>query len=326
VDSKGIWGRVLPILCDPATGKTIEFSDQELRSSTSAYPMVRGVPRFVSDDRYSRSFSFQWNAHSLTQLDSFRGGRGSEDEFVAKTGCTPSELKGKLVLDAGVGAGRYSEIVSRWGADVVGVDLSYAVEAAYANLQDRPNVWIAQADIAQLPFRPASFDVIFSIGVLHHTPNTRDYFLKLVPLLKPGGLIAVWVYPKEGIYPVRQRWVKYVNKIPPKMYYEWCRWFVPWVHSHGDGPWIKALHRIFPYASEGFGLEYDILDTFDGFSPRYHWIHSPEEVVHWFEEAGLDDIVIPSRWSTCVRGRKADKGLVKSNCCSTGLRSGSVRA
>jgi hypothetical protein len=51
-------------------------------------------------------------------------------------------------------------------------------------------------------------------------------------------------------------------------------------------------------------VEYDILDTFDGFSPRYHWIHSPDEVVTWFQEAGLEDIVVPSRWNTCVRGRK----------------------
>lgn len=299
-----MWRRLLPILCDPPTGEALDLCDHELRSRSASYPIIRDIPRFVSDDRYSQSFSFQWNAHALTQLDSFRGGRGSEDEFVAKTGFTPSELKGKLVLDAGVGAGRYSEIASRWEGDVVGIDLSYAVEAARANLKNYSNVWIAQADIGRMPFRPGSFDVIFSIGVLHHTPNTRDYFLKLVPLLKPGGVIAIWVYPNEGIYPLRQHWVRYVNKIPTKMYYDWCRWFIPWIHSHGNSPWAKALHGMFPYAAEGFGLEYDILDTFDGFSPRYHWIHSPEEVVKWFEDAGLVNIVQPSRWNTCVRGCK----------------------
>jgi SAM-dependent methyltransferase len=311
--SQPIWDRVLPVLCDPATGEALELRDGQLASPSASYPVIRGIPRFVADDRYSASFSFQWNIHAQTQLDSFRGGRGSEDEFVAKTGLTPSELAGKLVLDAGVGAGRYSEIVSRWGADVVGVDLSYAVEAARANLSDRPNVWIAQADIGQLPFRPAAFDAIFSIGVLHHTPNTRAYFLKLVPLLKPGGILAVWVYPKEGIYPLRRQWVKFVNKIPARMYYEWCRWFIPWVHSHRDDRWMKALHAIFPYASEGFGMEYDILDTFDGFSPRFHWIHSPEEVIAWFEQAGLENVVLPSRWNTCVRGRKPDGGLGRAH-------------
>ncbi|MGH8655604.1 MAG: class I SAM-dependent methyltransferase [Gammaproteobacteria bacterium] len=38
-----------------------------------------------------------------------------------------------------------------------------------------------------LPFAAKSFDVIFSIGVLHHTPDTKAYFQKLVPLLKAGG-------------------------------------------------------------------------------------------------------------------------------------------
>ena len=51
-----------------------------------------------------------------------------------KTGFTPDDLRGKLVLDAGVGAGRYADVISRWGTDVVGVDLSFAVEAAARNV------------------------------------------------------------------------------------------------------------------------------------------------------------------------------------------------
>ena len=299
---KTVLERVVPVMCDPATGERLEFVGDAFVAQGTKYPVVRGIPRFVGSDHYVRSFSFEWNTHSSTQLDCFRGDDSSERQFRQKTGFTPEELRGKLVLDAGVGAGRYTDVVSRWGADVVGVDLSYAVEASQRNFADRSNVFIAQADIGALPFRPCSFDAIFSIGVLHHTPDTRAYFLKLVSLLKPGGTIAIWVYPREGDYIVRNTWIRFVNKIPPYMFYEWCRWFVPWAQRRLTNPWVGIIRRVFPFSTQGLGLENDILDTFDGYSPTFHGIHSPEEVKGWFREAGLTDIRRPSNWNTCVRG------------------------
>lgn len=295
---------VLDILCDPVTRGELKFSPAHFSAGTRQYPIVRNIARFVSDDHYVGSFSFEWNTHKTTQLDNHRNDKSSEDQFRRKTGFSPEELNGKLLLDAGVGAGRFSEIASRWGANVVGVDLSYAVEAAYQNIGARPNVWIAQADIAALPFRHGSFDVIFSIGVLHHTPNTKEYFTKLVPFLKPGGTIVIWVYPDNEEYAIRKAWVPIVNKIPPKLFYEWCRWFVPWAQSPQRSAWAAAIRRVFPYSQEHLGMETDILDTFDGFSPRYHGIHSPESVEQWFEENGLVQVSRPSDWDTCVRGTK----------------------
>jgi len=292
----------MPILCDPATGGSLRYEEDRFVSGAAHFPIVRMVPRFVPGDEYVSSFSFEWNTHNNTQLDCFRGDRSSEDQFVKKTGFGPADLRGKLVLDAGVGAGRYADVVSRWGADVVGIDLSYAVEAACKNFLDRPNVWIAQADIGRLPFNAQSFDAIYSIGVLHHTPDTEAYFKKLVPLLKPGGTIAIWVYPKEGDYVTRSEWIRFVNKIPPRMFYTWCRWFVPWAQARLDRPLVGMARRLFPFSTQGLGLENDILDTFDGYSPKYHGIHSPEEVERWFYDMGLQQIRRPSDWNTCVRG------------------------
>lgn len=299
---KPIEARIADLLCDPRTKEALRQETGRFVSQAGEYPLVRGIPRFVSSDQYVRSFSFEWNMHDRTQLDMYRSDRPSEREFVAKTGFTREYLEGKLVLDAGVGAGRYADVASRWGADVVGVDLSYAVEAAQRNLGERPNVWIAQADIGALPFRAESFDVIFSIGVLHHTPDTRAYFGRLVPLLKPGGAIAIWVYPSTSEYLVRRAWVPFVNKLPPEMFYAWCQWFVPWAQRRMGEPFIAALRRVFPFPTHGLGIEYDVLDTFDGYSPAFHGVHSPEEVERWFHDAGLIDIRRPSEWATCVRG------------------------
>jgi len=264
--------------------------------------IVRGIPRFVESDEYVDSFSFEWNTHKTTQLDTFRKDGSSEDIFRKKTGLTPEDLRGKLVLDAGIGAGRFTDVMARWGANVVGIDLSYAVEAAHENFQSLGNVLVAQADIGRLPFKPETFDVIVSIGVLHHTPDTKKYFQALVPYVRRGGVIAIWVYPAEGDFVTRSQWIPFTSRIPDRMFYEWCRWFVPYAQSRLDGLLIQSIYRIFPFSNQGLGLENDILDTFDGYSPRFHGIHTPEEVAAWFREAGLVDIHNPGPWNTSMRG------------------------
>src|SRR5208337_3717658 len=68
------------------------------------------------------------------------------------------------------GMGRFADVATRWGAHVVGIDLSLAAEVAARNLAGR-KATILQADVFHLPFVPESFDFIYSIGVLHHTPD-----------------------------------------------------------------------------------------------------------------------------------------------------------
>ena len=158
------------------------------------YPIVGGVARFVSSEHYVGSFGFQWNTFAKSQLDSANGTTRSRDAFEEKTGWTVASLRGQRVLDAGCGMGRFAEVCADAGADVHAIDLSRAVEAAARNLGGRPNVAFYQADIMNLPFPDGTFDAIYSIGVLHHTPDTRRAFLSLTRLLKPGGRIAIWVY------------------------------------------------------------------------------------------------------------------------------------
>jgi SAM-dependent methyltransferase len=271
-------------------------------SGPHEFPLVRGIPRFVQSDEYVGSFSFEWNTHKTTQLDTFRSDDFSEDTLRKKTGFGPEDLRGKLVLDAGIGAGRFTEIMARWGANVIGIDLSYAVEAAQENLGHLDNVLVAQADIGHLPFKAETFDVIVSIGVLHHTPDTRKYFQALVPYVRHGGTIAIWVYPVEPDYVTRKQWIPFTSRIPERIFYEWCRWFVPFANRHPNNLLIRCIRRVFPFSRQGLGLENDILDTFDCYPPRFHGIHTPEEVEGWFTEAGLVDVHNPGPSNTAMRG------------------------
>jgi SAM-dependent methyltransferase len=275
------------LACAECRGALTIRADQLECTAGHQFPVVRGIPRFVSSDDYVSSFSFEWLKHKTTQLDRFRNDRSSEGFFRQKTGFEPKDLKGKLVLDAGVGAGRFADVMARWGANVIGIDLSYAVESSHDNFQEADNVLIAQADIGRAPFREETFDFIVSIGVLHHTPDTRKYLAALVPLLKKGGTICIWVYPTERSFVTRKQWIPFTSRIPQQLFYRWCEWFVPLALKHEDSAWVRIISNLFPFSNQKLGIENDVLDTFDGYSPRYHGVHSPDEVEGWFKESGL---------------------------------------
>jgi SAM-dependent methyltransferase len=253
-------------------------------------PIVRGVARFVGSEAYATSFGFQWSRFARTQLDSATGGTRSRDTLLQKTGWSLDDVRGKRVLDAGCGMGRFAEVCAEAGAEVHAVDLSAAIDAAAANLSRFSTVHLYQADIMQLPFASGSFDLIYSIGVLHHTPDTKAAFMKLVPLLKPGGAIAIWVYAR------RLRWLlggEVLRRITPALPKPWllrvARLAIPLYHVHR----IPVLGRL-TFVAVPTSLEADPdwrwLDTFDWYSPTFQWKHDAAEVAGWFEEAGLTAI------------------------------------
>jgi SAM-dependent methyltransferase len=254
------------------------------------FPIVGGVARFVDSERYVGNFGFEWNLHRRTQLDGPENDE-SERTFRQKTGFTPADLQGRLVLDAGCGMGRFSDVASRWGANVIGVDLSSAVDAAWRNLGDRENVRVAQADIFRLPFADATFDAVFSIGVLHHTPDTRRAFEQLVRLVKPGGRIAIWLYASYGgdkwlVSDVLRRWTW---RLPRRTLHALAHIAVPKYYVDRL-PGVGLVSRMLLPVSTHRKAEWRVLDTFDWYSPRYQWKHTYEEVFPWFEAQGLVDI------------------------------------
>src|SRR5947209_7176709 len=142
--------------------------------------------------RTKKTYGLQWNQ--------FRILRPEEDRatFLNRTGLTATDLGGKTLLDGGCGMGRYLRVAAELGPElVVGLDLSEAVLAAADLTADLPPVAIVRGDLLRLPFPRGCFDHIYSIGVLDHTPDPRGAFLGLAGLLKPGGRIAVWVYPRQ---------------------------------------------------------------------------------------------------------------------------------
>jgi ubiquinone/menaquinone biosynthesis C-methylase UbiE len=104
----------------------------------------------------------------------------------------PEWVAGKLVLDVGTGSGRHSAQAVAFGARVVAVDLGRSIDVARRNLPR--GVLTVQADAERLPFAAETFDIVISIGMLHHMPNTQEGITGLVPFVSPGGHLHVYLY------------------------------------------------------------------------------------------------------------------------------------
>jgi SAM-dependent methyltransferase len=274
------------------------------------FPRERGVIRFVDPENYAGSFGFQWQRYARTQFDDAES-RESEKDFSRKTGLTPAELQGKLVLDVGCGMGRFADVATRWGARVVGIDLSAAAEVAASNLADREFVAL-QADVFSLPFAPESFDFIYSIGVLHHTPSCEQAVKALPQYLKPGGTLAVWLYSAYNQwYRFSDFYRRYSSRMSPETLHGILRIVVPTVNGV-DGvlravplvgrPLSGFLRHVIP-VNRNPNPRWRVLDTFDWYSPKYQSKHTYEEVFRWFESCGLEDLHV-LEVPISVKGRK----------------------
>jgi SAM-dependent methyltransferase len=256
------------------------------------YPITRGVPRFVAAGQYAESFGFQWTRFRTVQLDSVNGTDQSARELDATTGWTEADLRGRLVLDAGVGAGRFAEVVARRRAEVVGVDLTAAVDAAYANLGALPAVHLVQADIFALPFRDGTFDFAYSVGVLHHTPNPRGAFARVAATVRKGGQMAIYVYAGYGNWYRGSDLLRRVTtRLPLRLVFWLSAAAVP-LHYVYRLPVIGWLLRLGAPISPHPDARWRWLDTFDWYTPQYQWKHFYPEVLRWFRTEGFTDVEV----------------------------------
>src|SRR5712691_5809044 len=152
------------------------------------FPIARGIPRFSAPEKLdaakaATAESFGWQWQHFVQSDELYA-----DQFLGWIApVCPDFFQGKLVLEGGCGKGRHTQLAAGWGAhEVIGVDLSDAVETAFTATRNLENAHIVQADIYHLPFERI-FDYAFSVGVLHHLPDPQGGFRSLAAKVKDGG-------------------------------------------------------------------------------------------------------------------------------------------
>jgi SAM-dependent methyltransferase len=193
----------------------------------NSYPIVRGIPRILSNapqlfadfytrhprtapatagaaasrvldaeardavDRTRESFGYQWT-HFHEMATDFR-----QNFLQYIHPVDEAFFRGKLGIDVGCGFGRHIYNAAIFGAEMVGLDLSDAIESTRKNTEHLPNVHLVQASIYEPPFVDGTFDFAYSIGVLHHLPDPEAGFQRVAAMVKPKGSVFIWVYSKS---------------------------------------------------------------------------------------------------------------------------------
>ncbi len=303
-----------------------------------AYPILGGVPDLAAgqedpaaeaeaDRKTSQRFGYEWSRYPECFYEE------EEKIFFEETQLAPGELAGRLVLDAGCGMGRFTRVAGSRAGEVIGVDLSASVYKAQAVARHLANVHIVKGDIMRLPLRDALFDIAYSLGVLHHTPDTRSAFAAVARKIKPGGLFTMWVYGTAGRYrdfstnPLRAARSRYVRLGAARRLY-WLMVLARETLSNGLRLLtVRVPHRLLyalcyglallgkvPLVKYGtFSVHADwrvrLLENFDWLAPPFQFHHTKEEVLTWYADAGfavegmLEHGFVPK---VGVRGRKQE--------------------
>jgi len=275
------------------------------------FPIQGDIPRFVSKDNYASPFGIQWNRFRETQLDSYTGLAISRERLTRLCGGNLDVFHGARVLEAGCGAGRFTEVMLQAGARVFAADISSAVEANYKNCHAYPDYFICQADIMELPILPEQFDIVVCVGVIQHTPDPEQTMRVLCSHVKPGGMLFLDHYTHGyATTPVR-RWLRsYLQKKPKEFSMEFvqilCRTLWPWHKLLFQMKRVPVLRRFrpillfwsplvdyhdaYPALDKNLLFEWAVLDTHDTLTDFYKHFRSAKEISHHLEACGMTGI------------------------------------
>jgi SAM-dependent methyltransferase/uncharacterized protein YbaR (Trm112 family) len=270
------------------------------------FPIRNGIPDFTGDDavvRDSPVYDVMWDMHEQRMYADI-----GTAPYVAKfqryaqlPGDFESYFRDKLVLDGGCGEGRFTYLASALGArHVIAADYSlYALERARRQTGNPGNVTFIRANLLQAPFLPDAFDLAFTFGVVHHTPDSFRSYQAVREALKVGGYLAIYVYKTWTlpliVWPLRP----FTTRMDLATVRTLCDFF-GWDYEDMASPtiplgrWFRTLGRL------------DVLGigrvNFEFLSTKYLREHSRLEVVRWLEESGIE--VITSTEFVSASGRR----------------------
>jgi SAM-dependent methyltransferase len=325
--------RLLEQLACPACGSPLRVGVSEVTAGEDLregelfcepaghrWPVRAGIPRLVPSDlpllqrQTAEAFGWEWT-HFVEQHSQF------EQQFLDWLyPIEPDFFRGKVVLDAGCGTGRHAYFAAEYGArEVVALELSEAVETAARVLEPFGQAHVVQGDLLGPPLRTVAdgggFDLIYTVGVLHHLPDPQEGFRSLVGYLRPGGTIAVWVYGHENngfvrhvVEPLR----RLTTRMPPSVLRG-----VAWPLGVAFHAVARGIYRPLAETRVGRALPLgEYLASVADFSFRHNYaivydqLAAPtaryirgEELRSWFADAGLEAVELSHRHGNSWRAR-----------------------
>ena len=141
----------------------------------------------IKIQKKQNEWSWQWNKLSNDHKWLFK-------EWIFPN--TLEDFRNKTVLDCGCGRGDHLNIIAKYSKNATGIDLNASETSKKINRHNN-NVKILQGDISRIKLKK-QFDIVYSIGVLHHTDDPTKSFNNISLMARKNGRVIVWVYSKEG--------------------------------------------------------------------------------------------------------------------------------
>ena len=229
-----------------------------------------------------------------------------------------------MILDAGCGAGRVLEVAAEEAANVIGIDLSSAIDASAKNFSTKENIHFVQASIYELPFKDGTFDGAYSIGVVQHTADPKKTVECVARMIKPGGMIGLFIYENR-------KWTLWYSKyllrpITTRMSHtallRTIKLFMPLGFVASEVlfrvPYLGKIFRFLLPVSNYVGVnsgsapnlsiseryQWAIMDTFDMFAPAYDMPQTQDEIEAVLTVSGVEDIHRTKGIGLCLKGTK----------------------
>jgi SAM-dependent methyltransferase len=255
-------------------------------------------------------------------LDSHSALSLSKDRLLRATGWKDlSDASGLRVLEAGSGAGRFTEVLAATGARVWSFDYSSAVEANAANNDTSENLILFQGDIYQIPLADGYFDWVLCLGVIQHTPDPEASFRSLASKVRPGGWRGLDVYTRSLGHAFQWKYLlrPITRRMDQRHLYRILVKLVPILLPVTQllkrllGPLGARLSPIVEYSQLGLSselnAEWALLDSFDMYAPAYDHPQSMRTVRNWFTVAGFSEVEVFYGPNGVVgRGRRVSPG------------------
>jgi uncharacterized protein YbaR (Trm112 family)/SAM-dependent methyltransferase len=258
-------------------------------------------PAMPGEETVLRTFSTEWVNYDWNEQSYWSSSPDIVNKsmhFMLDLGRRP--VKDKLVLEIGIGIGGIADYMARQqGCELVGIDLSYAVDAAYRHFGRNAFLHIVQASAFRPPFRESTFDLVYSQGVLHHTFSTKMAFDQICKLPKVNGRLYIWVYdPYSEQRTMIRRVIMLMEtiirpvcwRLPESLQTMMLLPIVPLYLIHQS---LRIKHVQSGYVR--YGWREAIHAARDRFTPRYAQRHTEEEVCSWFCEAGYTELQCASK-------------------------------
>lgn len=247
-------------------------------------PLLFGSSDFITPES-ATDFEYEWlNLDPFVQLHSF-----NLSCIFDRFEMSFSSFAEASVLDVGCGNGRLGRHLVELSRSYVGIEPSAAADAFACSLESNktsPNRALIVREQLNVLIRPESgFDVVVCWGVLHHCPNPKAEFERMLALMSETGVLLVYVYPKP--FDSRGEFARVISKQPisiKKSFVDRVSSIVNFYGIYGDEfcDWLGEAFFCGRYKES----ELQKFQLFDGITPKFHWSLS-SQIDDWAKARGF---------------------------------------